>query len=70
MTSIWLQGEKEYTAEMSELTQGGTEHNFACPKCYAEISISESEPVRDREDEITHFIVKCLCGARLTIFND
>jgi len=42
-----------------------------CPSCKGEMSQSEvSVAHKDSEGEITHWTGRCVCGARLTVFND
>lgn len=67
---LWLEtGSREFAAEMSDL--GQSFDTFACPGCRGEMTVSEVSTVhRDGEGDMTHWTGRCICGARLTIFND
>jgi hypothetical protein len=66
----------KYATELSDieayqLAEQGKQ--IRCPKCreyMPRVAIGITHAIKDREGDITHFVIDHPCGATLTVFND
>ena len=72
----WTKHKEFYSAYLSDI-EGFVEksrRNPRCPKCRVQRTrlwlCNWASAVRDRENEITHFVTRCACGAELHVIND
>jgi hypothetical protein len=65
-----------YVAELStiEAFEKKARRVVRCPKCRMGRTrlwlCNWASAVRDRENEVTHFVTRCKCGAELHVIND
>lgn len=67
---LWTELNGGFCTEISDLQASDQYPFFACPKCKEEVAAEQLKPVVSDGNEITQWIGRCLCDARLTIFND
>lgn len=57
-----------YNPALVELSYEASDLDGKCPSCKAKLNLVNG--FKDGEGEITHWEVKCECGATFTVFND
>jgi hypothetical protein len=63
----WLETEKGWCTEISELPN---KRLLLLPECPLKVSFGMFTPVKDQENEITHWTMRAFNGKIYEIFND